>query len=232
MKLSKASRPSPALVLAALALVFAMVGTAIAGPDAISNKITKSKVKKVSKKQANKVLDQRESSLSVRNANELDNLDSDQFLRSNAVAAAGNASSEDINDFTTATYTTVLSKSFTAPTGGFALITGTVGGGDDLSLGGAGALYSRIAVDGTPTTDDQFNSPVLGITPSVYGTGTNTVLVPVTAGAHEAHVQIREGGTGSYVFSRQITVLFIPNGEPTPVPYSDRHGADVGSMGQ
>jgi hypothetical protein len=68
MNLSKASRPSPALVLAALALVFAMVGTAIAGPDAISNKITKSKVKKISKKQANKAIDAAAPGLAVASA--------------------------------------------------------------------------------------------------------------------------------------------------------------------
>jgi hypothetical protein len=75
MKLSKASRPSPALVLAALALVFAMVGTAIAGPDAISSKVTTKKVKKIAKKQANKVLDQRESSLNVNSADSAANAD-------------------------------------------------------------------------------------------------------------------------------------------------------------
>ncbi len=53
---SRMSRPSPALVAAAVALCFAMVGTAVAGPDAISSKITKSKVKKISKKQATKVI--------------------------------------------------------------------------------------------------------------------------------------------------------------------------------
>jgi hypothetical protein len=42
------------MILAALALVFAMAGTAIAGPDAISSAITKSKVKKIAKKQINK----------------------------------------------------------------------------------------------------------------------------------------------------------------------------------
>jgi hypothetical protein len=56
MNSSNGSRPSPALVLAALALVFAMVGTAVAGPDAISDKITKPKVKKIAKKQANKAI--------------------------------------------------------------------------------------------------------------------------------------------------------------------------------
>jgi len=68
----KAGRPSPALVLAALALVFAMVGTAIAGPDAISSKITKSKVKKISAKQANKAIDAAEPDLNVNSAKTAD----------------------------------------------------------------------------------------------------------------------------------------------------------------
>jgi hypothetical protein len=66
-------RPSPAIVLAVLALVFAMVGSAVAGTDALSSKITKAKVKKVAKKQANKVLDQRESSLRVAHAETAEN---------------------------------------------------------------------------------------------------------------------------------------------------------------
>jgi hypothetical protein len=42
------------MVVAAVALIFAVAGTAIAGPGAISNKISKSKVKKIAKKQINK----------------------------------------------------------------------------------------------------------------------------------------------------------------------------------
>src|SRR5688572_11094187 len=68
MKVLSGTRPSPAMVLAVLALVFAMVGTAVAGPDAISSKITKSKVKKIAKKQANKAIDKRESGLNVNSA--------------------------------------------------------------------------------------------------------------------------------------------------------------------
>ena len=68
MRLSSHRGPSPALIVAAIALIFAIAGTAIAGPDAISNKITKAKVKKIAKKQANKVLDSRESSLNVNSA--------------------------------------------------------------------------------------------------------------------------------------------------------------------
>lgn len=54
MRQSKASRPSPVFIVAVLALVAAFAGTAIAGPDAISNKVTKSKVKTIAKKQINK----------------------------------------------------------------------------------------------------------------------------------------------------------------------------------
>jgi hypothetical protein len=46
------------MVVAAIAVLFALVGTAIAGPDALT-KLTTSKVKKIAKKQANKVFDQR-----------------------------------------------------------------------------------------------------------------------------------------------------------------------------
>ena len=64
MSVSKRSRPSPAVVLAALALVFAMVGSAVAGTDGLSNKITKSKVKSI----ANKQIDKAEPTLNVNSA--------------------------------------------------------------------------------------------------------------------------------------------------------------------
>jgi hypothetical protein len=56
MKLFSTSRPSPAMVVAVFALVFAMVGSAVAANDGLSSKITKSKVKSISKKQADKEL--------------------------------------------------------------------------------------------------------------------------------------------------------------------------------
>jgi hypothetical protein len=45
-------RTSPALIVAVVALVAALAGTAIAGPGASSSAITKSKVKKIANKQA------------------------------------------------------------------------------------------------------------------------------------------------------------------------------------
>lgn len=54
MKRIAGSRPSPAIIVAVVALVAALAGTAIAGPSAESSAITKKKVKKVAKKQVNK----------------------------------------------------------------------------------------------------------------------------------------------------------------------------------
>jgi len=48
-------RPSPAIVVAVLALVAALAGTALAGTDASTSAISKKKVKKIATKQINKL---------------------------------------------------------------------------------------------------------------------------------------------------------------------------------
>jgi hypothetical protein len=50
------SRPSPAIIIAVVALVAAVAGTAIAGPSATTSAVTKSKVKKIANKQIDKRL--------------------------------------------------------------------------------------------------------------------------------------------------------------------------------
>ena len=54
MSLNTSKRPSPAMIVAALALTFALAGTAIAADPV--GKLTKSKVKSIAKKQADKRL--------------------------------------------------------------------------------------------------------------------------------------------------------------------------------
>jgi hypothetical protein len=51
------ARRSPAIAVAALALVAALAGTALAGTDATTSAISKKKVKKIATKQANKAID-------------------------------------------------------------------------------------------------------------------------------------------------------------------------------
>jgi hypothetical protein len=168
-------------------------------------------------------------------SDKLDGLDSTDFLRSNGVAAFGAANSADVDDFTAAAYTTVLSRSFTAPTAGFALITASIGCADDSSIAGGGSLWSRIAIDGTATTNDTFSAPACysEFTTGGGGTATNTVVVPVTAGDHTAHLQAKSAaGSGAYIYTREITVLFVPNGIATTTPFSTGGSADGGGSSQ
>lgn len=65
--------PSPAMAVAVVAMAFALVGTAVAANDGtIYPKLTKSKVKKIAKKQANKQIEAKAPGLSVANADTVD----------------------------------------------------------------------------------------------------------------------------------------------------------------
>jgi hypothetical protein len=59
---------NPAVIVASAALILALVGTAVAGPQATISKITKTKVRKIARKQANQVLTRRASTLDVNSA--------------------------------------------------------------------------------------------------------------------------------------------------------------------
>jgi hypothetical protein len=52
------SRPSPAIIVAVVALVAALAGTAVAGPGASTSAVDKSDVRKIATRKANKAVDQ------------------------------------------------------------------------------------------------------------------------------------------------------------------------------
>ena len=81
MKRLNLGRPSPAIIVAVVALVAALAGTAVAGPGAVTSKLSKAKVKLISQKQAKKVLNQEAPNLTVGAANALSNL---EYVRSTA----------------------------------------------------------------------------------------------------------------------------------------------------
>jgi len=91
------SRPSPAMVVAVIALTGAFAGTAIAGPDAITSAVTKSKVKQIAKKQgkkqANKQIRKKAPGLSVANAVNAQNATNATNATNAATAANANAPS-------------------------------------------------------------------------------------------------------------------------------------------
>lgn len=82
MRQIRASRPSPAIIVAILALVAALAGSAIAGPHANTSAVTKSKLKKIATKQADKQIDERAPGLSVANANALEGKPASAFASS------------------------------------------------------------------------------------------------------------------------------------------------------
>ena len=196
------------MIVAVVALSFALVGSAVAGTGSLRSKIGPAQVKSIARKQATRVVNSR----------------TRDFVLSNAFFAQGAADPADIDNFTAGAYTTVLQEGFSAPEGGFAVINSAVGAVDDPSLPGAGALYSRVAVDGTPTTNDNFNSPAFYTAPGDGGTGTNTVVVQVGPGSHNAQLQIRSEGGGAYVLSRQLSVVVVPRGEGSPIPFAAAGG--------
>jgi hypothetical protein len=56
---TKLSLPSPALIVAALALAVALAGTAIAAPDLANHAVSKSQVKRIAKRQAIEQIDKK-----------------------------------------------------------------------------------------------------------------------------------------------------------------------------
>lgn len=227
---SRGPRPSPAILLAAVCLVFAVGATAVAGPEAISRALTKSKVKKIATKQANKAIGQRAAGLSVansqnaanaQNAASLGGSPAADFAKEAELQAHGNVSDTNINDFTAGAFTSIISKSFTAPSDGFLLITGNVSAEDDSSIPGGSYLFFRLRLDASPVTDSgsEYELSSSGADNVGGNTGGASAVVPVTAGEHTVHLDAKEfGGGGSFIGGRDISVLFVPSGSGVTVP--------------
>jgi hypothetical protein len=73
MRVDRVTRPSPATLVAAVAVTLALAGTALAGPDAVSERITKAKVRSIAANQADKRITARAPNLSVDHASTADN---------------------------------------------------------------------------------------------------------------------------------------------------------------
>ena len=85
-------RSSPAMIVAVTALSVALVGTAIAGPDAVVSLLDrgeKRQVKKIAKRQANKQIKKKAPRLSVANAENADNATT-AGTAANSVTVGGN----------------------------------------------------------------------------------------------------------------------------------------------
>jgi hypothetical protein len=156
------------------------------------------------------------------NANTLGGLLPSAFLGAANARADGFASSADIDNFTSSTYTNIAAKTFTAPVAGFIFVVGTVSTEDDLSFAGRGDLFYRLARDGTGLTNDLFYHEIASDSgTNITGTsGAASAVVPVTAGSHTVSLQAREAGTGDFILGRDISVIFVPNGSASTIPFA------------
>ena len=183
-------RPRPALVIAVVALIAALAGTAVADPGATTSKITKSKVKKIVNKLAPglsvahaNTADSATNATTAANANQLDG-------QSSAAFQTASASDERTNTLAmTTSNQTVLSTTITVPAQKTVTAVASIemvsdGGGNDNN-------NCNLAIDGTNgvrqstyvTPNGLEDSTTLPLTQSlVVGAGTHTVLAECSEG--------------------------------------------------
>ncbi len=117
------------------------------------------------------------------------------------------------NDFTSSSWTPVVSKSFITPRNGFVTVTGTLYAEDDSSLADLGTLAYNLRVDGK-LLDVAYRS--LSYASSGDGaTGTITLVVPVVKGGHTVQVVVREDGNGSFLYGGEVSAVYSPAGGTT-----------------
>jgi hypothetical protein len=155
------------------------------------------------------------------NADKVDGIDGTTLLPKNQVRADGNQTSAAIDDFTSSS-TPVISKSFTAPTSGFLTITGSISAEEDCSLPGSGWLGYQLRLDSTDVTSGTYELDYEDCanfgTDTFADSGAASAVVPVSAGSHTVHLVASEFGTGSFITTRSITAIFVPNGSGTVIP--------------
>jgi len=199
MKRVRAAGPSPTIVVAAVALVAALAGTAIAGPTATTS-VSKKQTKKIAKKEATRYFDANiggatvGSAASAANASQLGGQSASAFQT--ASASDLRTSPVELNPGNQ----TVLSKGITIPsTKTVTAVASIEATGDDgvenrincnLSIAGTdGARQSTLLADGTSI------DPVgtLPLTQSrTLGAGTHTVLAECNeAGVADTEIEDR-----------------------------------------
>jgi hypothetical protein len=215
MKAMIGRRPSPALVVAAFALVAALAGTAVAGP--VSNKaLSKSKVKKI----ADKEIAKKAPDLSVAHASTADNADN-----ANNANAVGGASLDSLTlgrsatgscDPSSTAYVSCGNVSLTLPRAERVLVIA------DASFDGnnSGSTYAgncRVQADGTTVgaSTSPGSSDGLGVGfngNGEGGTGINAVTDVLAAGAHNLTLQCNQAGGSIEYSGNSVSALAVGAG--------------------
>jgi len=158
------------------------------------------------------------------NADLLDDKDSTDFLAKGSVRADGNIADSPAVAVAPGATAIPISKTFTAPSDGFVMVTGSVG--SVINAAGIGVLGYQVRVDGVPATSDPLAYALNTDSTSIFfDSGAVTAVVPVTAGSHTVDLQVTEFGNGSAVLGRSVTANFVPAGSGNTIPVSTESDA-------
>ena len=212
----KLGRPSPAMVVAGLALVVALAGTAIAGPLAgksALNKSEKKQVKKIAKKQVNTLAP----GLSVKRAATAADADAlgGETLANIAVARSDTPGGQ--CDPTSPTLVVCATVNLTLPHEGRVLLIGTAGHIAFNNAQTAGNCLFRVDGEnsgGAVTIGNQYVPDVTGVGARAFPNGfANTrVTAPVSAGAHTFALACSETTADVEFQGPQITAALVGSG--------------------
>jgi hypothetical protein len=210
--------PSPALVIAVLALAFAMGGGVLALANSGGNKV----IKKIAQREIKRLapglsVAHAESAGTAANAQALGGSPASAFLPSGAVRADAAATSADL-DVTSASFTNILSKTFTATSDGFVFAVATLTARQKSSPA-VGILEYNLAADGNALTTDAGYHSVVTTDNTFLASGAVSAVIPVSAGQHTIAIQAREQGGGTVIRGRDLSLLFTPNGSAPVIPY-------------
>ncbi len=113
------------------------------------------------------------------------------------------------NDFTSSSWTPVVSKSLTTSRAGYLTVTGTLYAEDDFSLAGLGRLAYTLRIDGKVVEARKVLSYA---DPGAGENGAATIVVPVAKGAHTVQLVAREQSSGSFLYGGEISAVSTPAG--------------------
>jgi hypothetical protein len=149
------------------------------------------------------------------NAKTLNGQSPSSFMASNAVRADGSNSTTPIDNFTSGSFTDIVSKTFTVPSAGFIYLTGSLTTEDDLTIVGNGFLLFRLTLDGNSVSGSNEGAHSISTSNEngvLSGSGSTTQVVPVSAGSHTVALQAKEVSGGDFIEGREVSALFVPNG--------------------
>jgi len=195
-----------------LGLVLGGAGVAVAAPP------TTKTIKKIVTKQVKK-LAPKLTVAQAGNADALGGAPASAYLKTSGTRADGVATSGDL-DITAGAFTTILSKSITAPSDGYFFVVASLTGSLlNLTPGAHGILDYGLAVDGAALTTDASYHALVTYAEAFQESGAISAVVPVSAGQHTITLQVREQGAGTKVLGRDLSALFVPTGSAPVLPY-------------